>query len=368
MIVWYAFATICLFFFSFTQVDLSLTISQVGILQSIQKVFQYVGFYARPWAAAWYTGLVVLFFGLYIASLHLARQGKLSGDMIWRIAYLLSCVLLFSYPAFSYDIFNYMFTAKTVLVYHKNPYEVIPLQFTGVEPWLSFMRWTHLPSAYTPFWIALTLPFYLLGFGFFLPTLWSIKSIAVLSYLGAIWYTQKILTKKDPKHAAVGMAIIALNPLIIFETLVSGHNDMVMMLFALMSVWAMVTGDRFGAFVAMAVATGTKLMTVFALPVVFLGYRPVMYLAALCLGIVAVVTQREILPWYLVWIIPFVALLPRIRWITTIATAASLGFLLMYAPYFYFGHWNSPVPFIRLLGMVVPLGVAGIFLLARKQV
>lgn len=368
MILAYSFAAVCLFLFSFTQVDLSLTISQVGLLQSIEKMFQYVGFYERPWATAWYVGLLVLFFCLYAFSVSQARRGYLTKKTIWQIVYILSLVLLFSYPAFSYDIFNYMFTAKTVLVYHKNPYTVVPLAFTGVEPWLSFMRWTHLPSAYTPFWIAITLPFYLLGLGYFLPTLWSIKSIAVLSYLGVVWLTQSILSKKDPANVAVGMAIVALNPLMLFETLVSGHNDIVMMFFALMAVWATVNGKTLKAFALMAAATGTKFMTIFTLPVVFFGYKPWWFLLAMGIGLLAVITQREILPWYWVWIVPFVALMPRIRWVTVFAGAVSLGLLFIYAPYFYFGHWNAPVPELKFWGSLAPPVLAGIFLLAKKQV
>ncbi len=368
MIIWYAIASLALFLFSFTQVDLSLTMAQAGFLQGIQKSFQYVGFYARPWAAGWYVGLVVFFFALYAVSLKKAYGGTMTGKNLWAIALLISGVLLFSYPAFSYDVFNYMFTAKTVLVYHKNPYTVIPLQFTGVEPWLSFMRWTHLPSAYTPLWIGLTLPFYLLGFGYFLSTLWSIKAIAVLAYVGTLWYLQKILVKKDAKQAIVGMVIFALNPLILFETLVSGHNDIVMMFFAMMAVWAVVSGAKLRSFALMAVATATKLMTIFMLPVVWFGYKPWAFLIAICVGLAAVVTQREILPWYLVWIVPFVALLPRARWVTLVSAAACMGLLLIYAPYFYFGHWDPPVGMIKQWVMLLPIALTGIFLLAKKRV
>ncbi len=260
MIVWYALAALCLFFFSYTQVDLSLTLSQASIFQTIQKAFQYIGFYQRPLATYWYLGLLVVFFVLYTVAL----TRKLTVGTVWRMVIVLVVVLLFSYPAFSYDIFNYMFTAKTVLVYHKNPYEVIPLQFSGIEPWLSFMRWTHLPSAYTPLWIALTLPAYLLGFGYFLAILWSMKALAVSGYVAMVWFVGKILQKHDPKQQAMGMAIVALNPLIIFETLVSGHNDAVMMAFAMASIY-------YSSFFLMAIATATKLMTIFLIPVMAFG-------------------------------------------------------------------------------------------------
>jgi len=355
MIVWYALAACFLFLFSYTQVDLSLTLSEASIFQIIQKAFQHIGFYQRPLATYWYIGLLALFFGLYAAVL----LRKPTVKKVWHIVFILVGILLFSYPAFSYDIFNYMFTAKTVLLYHKNPYEVIPLQFSGVEPWLSFMRWTHLPSAYTPLWIILSLPAYLFGFGYFLTTLWSMKAVAVAGYVAVVWFVGRILHQKDPKHEALGMAIVALNPLIIFETLVSGHNDIVMMAFAMAGIY-------FSSFFWMAMATGIKLMTIFLIPFMFFGYRPILFLGAMVLGLVAVVSQREILPWYFVWIIPFVALLPKNRAIVVISSAFSLGLLLRYAPYFYLGHWNDPVPMIKLWVTLIPPLLASIFLLIRR--
>lgn len=359
-------ASICLFLFSFTQVDLSLTMSQASFVQSIQKGFQYVGFYQRPVATAWFVGLLVVWYALYAWILMLAWRGKLSAARLWQSVAAMVVILLFSYPAFSYDIFNYMFTAKTVLLYHKNPYLVTPLQFVGVEPWLSFMRWTHLPSAYTPLWILLSLPAYLVGFGYFLTTLWAMKVIPAISYVLVIFFIGKILGRKDLRFAVVGMAIVAFNPLIVIESLVSGHNDIVMMAFAMAAMYGLSQGKKLTAWVYMSLATAVKLMTIVALPVILVGYRPLWFVAAISIGLLAVITQREVLPWYFVWIVPFVALMPRNRTLIVLTAAISLGLLLRYAPYFYLGHWDAPVPTIKTWVTLVPIGVAAIFLGCMK--
>lgn len=355
MIMVYGVAAILLFLFSYTQVDLSLTLSQVSIFQTIEKVFQHIGFYLRPIASGWYVGLVVLFFVLYVVVL--VKTPKLR--TLWTIIFVITAILVFSYPAFSYDIFNYMFTAKTVLMYHKNPYAVIPLQFTGVEPWLSFMHWTHLPSAYTPLWIVFTLPAYILGFGKFLLILWNIKILVAGFYIMTCWYIGKILEKKDPATRALGIAIFALNPLVIFETLVSGHNDIVMMAIAVASLY-------YSSYFLMAIATAMKLMTIFLFPVMIFGYKPMWNLVAMGIGLILVLTQRDILPWYWVWIMPFIALLPRNKPLVILASAVSGGLLLRYAPFFYFGHWNAPVPTIEFWVTLVPPVLAGVFLLIKK--
>jgi hypothetical protein len=133
-----------------------------------------------------------------------------------------------------------------------------------------------------------------------------------------------------------------------------------------MSIWALVQGDKLASFFLMSLSTATKLMTGALLPLVVFGYRPVLYLIAMVIGLVAVVSQREILPWYFVWIMPFVALLPKNKAITYIASFYSLGLLLRYAPYFYLGHWNDPVPMIKIWVTCIPPLVAVILLLLKK--
>ncbi len=91
-----------------------------------------------------------------------------------------------------------------------------------------------------------------------------------------------------------------------------------------------------------------------------------LFLAAMSLGLIAVVSQREILPWYFVWIIPFVALVSKNRTIVVLSGAFSLGLLLRYGPYFYLGHWDDPVPMIKLWVTVIPPALAGIVLLLKK--
>ncbi len=358
----YVIASVFLFLYSYTQVDLSLTLSRMSVFQTLEKTFQYVGWYQRPLATALFILLVVLFFSLYWAAL---RRKNLQ---IWKIIIPMAVILLFSYPAFSYDIFNYMFDAKTVLVYHKLPYSVIPLAFSGVEPWLSFMRWTHIPSVFSPFWILLTLPFYLLGFGYFLGILWSFKLLAVVAYLATSFFIYKILADLDREHAVRGVAVFALNPLVIFESLVSAHNDIVMMAFAMGSYYAYIHRKRLASFVVLSASIATKIMTVSLVPVFLAGWQRTWALGATLIGFVAflLVTGREIQPWYMIWFLPWVALLPRAKRLTMISIGVSMGFLLRYAPYLYTGGYNPPVPAVEAWLVIIPTALAVGFLFGKK--
>lgn len=371
MIMWYIayfILSLSLFGFSFTQIDLSLTLSRASIWQFVQQGFQHIGFYQRPLATAWYLVTLAGFFGLYVGAIAAANRGVLTVKSVWRLIFIIAVTTVLSYPAFSYDMFNYMFTAKTVLIYQKNPYLVKPLDFTGVEPWLSFMRWTHLPSAYTPLWILSTLAPYLLGFGYLLLILWNMKLWIMLWYLGGAWAISRILAVVDPGKRPLGLVIYALNPLIIIESLGSAHNDIAMMTLALLAYYFYLKKQNWLSYVALSLSIAMKMMTFFLLPVWFLGWNRRAAVTFLFLGVALTMLQRELLPWYWVWIVPFVALIPREREVLAVSVAVSFGLTLGYAPYFYFGHYDQPATAYKLLAVWVPIGLTALFLLVRKIV
>jgi len=347
-----------LLLYSFTQVDLGMTLTQVSIWQSFQKQFQYVGYFNRPLSTLLFISILSAYFLAYIGVLWAVLKRKISSKTMWLAIIVTAGILVFSYPAFSYDFFNYLFTAKTVLVYHKNPYLVIPLQFAGVDPWLSFMHWTHLPSAYTPLWILVTLPPFFFGFGYFLLLLWGLKAVMVGAYIFTIIGIGKILEKVDREYMYIGMASFAFNPLIIIESLVSSHNDIVMMALA---VWAIVffqQKKRWISWILLSLSIGMKLMTIFLIPSFMTGWKRNTMLIFMSIGFMAVLFQREVLSWYWVWIVPFISLVPR-KWnVCIISYGVSIGLLLRYAPFLYYGNWDPPVGEIKMWVMWVPIAIA----------
>lgn len=354
----YISTTLALFLYSYTQVDLSLTLSQNSIWQAIQKAFQYVGFYMRPASTAIFILLIFLFYALYAAALFLIRKGAVTARALRTIIISVAVISAFSYPAFSYDIFNYMFSAKTILIYGQNPYLVKPLDFTGVEPWLSFMRWTHLPSAYTPFWILISLIPYLLGFSTFLLILWNMKLMLGLWYLLSVYLIYKILILVRPKDAVYGTAIFALNPLVLIESVVSPHNDIVMAALALLSMYLFLVKKPLASYLALAGSVAAKLMTIMLYPVAFTGWNRKWALLAMTVAVIAGFIRKELLPWYLLWVMPFVALNPELRGVLILASGVSVGLLLRYAPVLYFGNYDDPVGYYRIVLFIVPLAVS----------
>lgn len=361
----YSMLSVALLLYSYTQVDLNLTLSRASIVQTVEKAFQYVGYYNRPLSTVLYGGIIIGFFIAYLALLKAVQRKELSTRKVWRIIGVVSGILVFSYPAaVSYDFFNYLFTAKTVVLYHQNPYLVTPLQFAGIDPWTNFMRWTHLSTAYTPLWIALSIVPFLLGMGYFITVLFATKAMVAGFYLLACYAIARVLSITNPKEETYGLALFALQPLILVESLVSGHNDIVLAAFVLLSLWFYLRKERVSAWLYLALSIAAKLMTIALIPV-YLAKKNIRWmLIAMTAALALVLTRREFLPWYWVWMMPFIALSLQERKIVRASTILTVFLLASYAPYLYYGSYSAVEQTVKtmLVWIGVGAGVLSLFL------
>jgi hypothetical protein len=360
--------SIGLFLYSYTQVDLNLTLSRASIWQTIQKGFQSIGFFNRPLSLNIYIGLLLFLFMWYGYTVFLVMKQKIHAKTIWQMILCMTGILVFAYPAFSYDLFNHMFTAKTILLYGKNPYAVTPLQFAGFESWLTFMRWTHVVSIYSPLWIGLTLIPYIFGFGYFLLILWNFKLLIALFYLMTAYVIGKILQDEKNNLALLGVVLFAFNPLVIIESLVSAHNDIVMMAFGVFALYLLRKKELVHSFFIYSISIASKLMTISMFPIYIFPKVKWIPIVSMSAGLILFlfITKREIMPWYALWFLPFAALYPQKHWITILCTGISLGLLLRYAPFLYLGNWDDPVPMIKIWVTTIPIIVSlGIVLITK---
>ncbi len=356
----YFVAIVLLLLYSFTQIDLNLTISTVPLVTRIVDVFRYVGYFNRPLSTVLFAIIILALTAGYIWLIHMAKEGRLSRQWLTRIVIGTPLLLLVSYPAFSYDFFNYLFTSRTVLLYHANPYTVIPLSYMGVDPYLSFMRWTHLTSAYTPMWILLSLVPYLVGLNFFITEVVSLKALLALSYVIVAFGIWKIQKSEGDSEAALSVILFACNPLVIIESLVSSHNDIAMMAVAILSL--VLSKKKVLSFFMLSVSVSLKMMTFFLLPAFFFHWNRILAFVGMILALVVVSFTREPLAWYMLWVIPFASLVPKKRWLIYSVIAASLGFLVRYMPYLYLGNWDPPVMYYKnVLSSIAVFLTFGIF-------
>ena len=120
----------------------------------------------------------------------------------------------------------------------------------------------------------------------------------------------------------------------------SGHNDIVLVAFVLVAVY-LYKRDAYGSWFFLGLSIAAKLMTLVLVPIFWLKKNTTWMLIAMVLGLGVVLLRSEFLPWYWVWILPFIALTIERFKLTKAATIVSLGLLVSYAPFVYFGEYST---------------------------
>ncbi|OGG24466.1 hypothetical protein A3A79_04760 [Candidatus Gottesmanbacteria bacterium RIFCSPLOWO2_01_FULL_43_11b] len=348
MIFAYIIALVFLTIFSFGFIDANFSV------KILPAVFEFIHS-NRPLATYLYVGAVTYLFIFYFWILRQNRN-------IWKLIFISCAILFFSFPAFSYDIFNYMATAKVAYLYKENPYVVMPIEFPN-EPMLSFLHAANKVALYGPTWIALTYIPHIISGGNILVSIWAFKALAAIFYLGVCW----ILWKLGGNSA---LAFFALNPLVITETLVSGHNDIVMMFFGLLAFYfAKAKRWWLGLFV-LVLSIFVKGATIILLPLYFLNipWNKKWLWAAAGMFIVFLLTplREELYPWYFIWPLTFIALLSNTHILRYLSYGFSIGLPLRFAPFIYYGDWSGVVPIIKKIVSSLPPALA-LFFYAKKR-
>jgi len=380
----YLIVVIGLFLYSYTQVDLNLTLSQWSIWQVIQKFFQHIGYFQRPLSTFFYVVIISLLFLFYFLFIRLAKVGKIRG--IWGLIIAITIILTFSYNAFSYDLFNYMFDAKIITHYHQNPYQHKALDYPG-DPMLSFMHSTHRTYPYGPFWLILTAPLSL-GINFFLPTFFLFKSLTSLSFIGTAFFINKILKTVSPQNRILGTIFFALNPIVLIESLVSSHNDIVMIFFAALGLYLLVKKSYFFSFLFLFLSIGIKFATILLLPVFIyivikqlknhvIDFRKVfMIIFILMCASVAITSfasgsnkNPELQAWYFLMAFTFAVLVAQKRIVLLLTICVSFGMLVSYIPYLLKGEWPKDIVDLKIKLLIYSVAIGYLlFILSSKRV
>ena len=325
----------------------------------------YTGYYSahRILLTSLYVILISVLFGCFYFSTK--NVDKLKNNLK-KIAIFVILLAIIAYPAaLTFDIFNYMTTAKVLFLHQENPYIIYPIEFID-DSYLEFTRATNKTALYGPFWIMLSGIPHLAGLGNFILTLFSFKVFIALFYIGTIYMIGKI-----DKNAVI---FFALNPLVIVETLVSGHNDIVMIFFAIVSFYLFFK-KRYGlSALAFIGSILIKFATLFLIPV-FIAMakdniigkkidkeKAFVYSAGFMFLIFLLSPLREELyPWYAVWFVVFTSFLYKNKFLQNLVLVFSFGLMLRYVPYMATGTYFGFTPIVRNLLMIAPLVLFLIF-------
>ena len=353
----YWFLAIIIVVYSYSQIDLNLTLSSNSLYQTFQQKMIQLGYFNRSLSAFIYLTLIILLFANYYLLITLTKKGKLRLSQIWLLILVAGGIFLFSYPAFSHDIFNYIFDVR-ILLYHKaNPWMYTALDFP-IDPWTRFMHWTHRTYPYGPFWIIASIIPYALGFGKFVLTLFNFKLLLSFSYLGSCYLVYKISQSFKQEMAMINLSLFAFNPLVLNESLISPHLDIFMVFLGLLAIYLIVSKRTLlgGFFLALSILT--KYATVGYIPIMMPKMKiqkKIFWMFGLTLlAILGQISIREVLPWYFLPLIG-VAVLSTSKTIRAVIVGLSLGGILFYLPFIYFGEYSQLVKNLRLFLFFLPI-------------
>lgn len=316
----------------------------------------------------WYTSTVTALFGWYFWVLYRIKKGLLTSKHIWLLIAGSIAILVWSYPALSNDIFNYIATAKVTFLYRENPYIVMPIDLPN-EPSFSFLHAANKVALYGPVWIALTVIPHFLGAGNLLFTLFTFKIFVTLWYL-VLCYLIWIASERKPW----ALAFFALNPLVMVSTLVDGHNDVVMMALALASFLFVKRRKVMEGILFLIASIFIKGATLFLVPV-FIWYlfsvwkkrivpwARVWYWASVAMYVIFFLSpiREEIYAWYFIWPLTFLALVDKSTLLHAVSYGFSFGLMLRIVPFFYTRSWSGMTPLIKKIVTFVPPAISALF-------
>ena len=361
IIVLYISTLIVLTVFSYGFIDPNLSLSTNPILIRFIEPLTFLVYHKRPIATILFFIILIILYIYYVLFLYNPKYGISSMEKLRKVLLASATVLIFSYQALSYDLFNYITTAKVLFRYHENPYIVIPVEIPN-DPNLLFTRAANKTALYGPVWLAITAIPHYLGSGNIWLTIIAYKgmnAVVFLLFAYMVYHVTKSITN---------VLFFALNPLVIMETLVSGHNDIFMMILALagLVLWKnkLVINNIIGwlLFIASWFIKGATvvLLPVFILRKLSLHYSLFIAYFLLLIVILAIAPIREELyPWYAVWIVSVMSLLPidKHQFLTNLTIIFTFSLELRHLPYMWMGYYAGVGPGLRSLFIVIPVFV-----------
>ncbi len=325
MVILYGLVLIVLSIYSYSLIDLNLTMFNHPLWEQFREKIITLGYFHRDISWIIYASLVALLFLFHFY--FVSRYKKQNG---FTLALIIGGILLLAYPFLSHDFFNYIFDARIVTHYHRSPYELFAGFFYD-DPWIRFMHWTGRRYPYGPTFLPITLIPSFLGASKFLLNFIFFKMIFVFFYILAVFRLHKINNKWS--------LYFATQPLIIIEGLVVGHNDLMGVALAICGITYLIQKHKVRGYIFLLLSGGIKYIT---LPFLLYSNKnsKINYAIFIIIIFMLLFVGRgsEIQPWYF---LAFFALVPFYESILPKINLFFAGLLFSYYPFIRLGGWDS---------------------------
>jgi alpha-1,6-mannosyltransferase len=218
--------------------------------------------------AALSIGAVCVATASFLVALRAAWRRELSVRLVVGLAVAFHVAVLFLPLLVSRDVYSYVMYGRIAGVYDANPYVSTPADFRA-DAAFGFIgpRWHDTPAVYGP---GFTTASALLARALrSLPSLIvAYRAIAAVASIATVAIVAALAGRAWSERAAFAAAVIGINPVVVFQSVGSGHNDTLVML-AVAAGIALVVARR-DVSATCVLALGTLVKVTAALPLVLL--------------------------------------------------------------------------------------------------
>jgi hypothetical protein len=211
---------------------------------------------------------VVLAAAAFVLLAWAAWRGEVRVRTIVAIALVGHVLIVFLPMLFSRDVYSYAYYGRIASVYHANPYVSTPADFPH-DPLALFVgpKWVDTPAVYGPVWVLICVAVVRVATSVtaVIDTFRTIALVGSLGTLGLVWWTVR---RVRPARTAFALAVLGANPVILFHSVASGHNDLLVAL-SIAGGFALVVAGHPRVAIA-ALALGALIKVTAALPLVLL--------------------------------------------------------------------------------------------------
>jgi len=162
----------------------------------------------------------------FVFVLREAWRGTISPQLVIGLAVAYHVVVLLLPLLFSRDVYSYAYYGRIAGIRHANPYVATPSDYPNDALWLYVgPRWVDTPAVYGPLFTMFS-SLVVRIFDNVTALIVAFRLIAAAASLATIAIVVKLVRDVRPGREAFAVALIGLNPVVLFQSVASGHNDL----------------------------------------------------------------------------------------------------------------------------------------------
>ena len=194
----------------------------------------------------------------FLLVLRECRRGTISPRTAIGLAVAFHVAVLFLPLLFSRDVYSYAYYGKIATTYHANPYVSTPADYPN-DVLASFVgpKWVDAPAVYGALWtqVSALVTRAADDVGAIVSTF---RLIAIAASLATVFVVGGLVRRVRPERAAFAVALVGLNPVVLFQSAASGHNDLLVALAIAAALALAFSGRELWATAALALGTLVK--------------------------------------------------------------------------------------------------------------